>query len=101
MRDHDDVTIVTFNYRLNVFGQPHAPQLANSTTGVNFGLLDIDAAVQWVHDNIANFGGDPERMILFGQSTGSAAVDLYTIAHPDDKKVKGMKFKFVKKKQSL
>ncbi|EKM81263.1 hypothetical protein AGABI1DRAFT_127276 [Agaricus bisporus var. burnettii JB137-S8] len=90
VRDHDDVTIVTFNYRLNVFGQPNAPQLANSTTGVNFGLLDIDAAIQWVHDNIANFGGDPERMILFGQSTGSAVVDLYTIAHADDKKVKGV-----------
>ncbi|XP_006461398.1 hypothetical protein AGABI2DRAFT_178570 [Agaricus bisporus var. bisporus H97] len=90
VRDHDDVTLVTLNYRLNVFGQPNAPQLANSTTAQNFGLLDVDAAVQWVHDNIANFGGDPERMILFGQSAGSAAVDLYTIAHPDDDRITGV-----------
>ncbi|EKM81264.1 hypothetical protein AGABI1DRAFT_112934 [Agaricus bisporus var. burnettii JB137-S8] len=90
VRDNDDVTLVTFNYRLNVFGQPHAPQLANSTTGVNFGLLDIDAAIQWVHDNIANFGGDPARMVLFGQSAGSAAIDLYTIAHPDDERITGV-----------
>lgn len=89
MRDNDDVTVVTFNYRLNVFGQPNAPQLSKSTTAQNFGLLDIDAAIQWVHDNIANFGGDPERVIIFGQSAGAAAVDLYTIAHPDDKRVKG------------
>lgn len=80
---------MTFNYRLNIFGQPNAPQLSNATTSQNFGLLDIDAAIQWVHDNIANFGGDPERMILFGQSAGSVAIDLYTIAHPDDARVKG------------
>jgi carboxylesterase type B len=89
VRDNDDVTIITFNYRLNIFGQPNAPQLANSTDSQNFGLLDIDAAVNWVHDNIANFGGDPDRIILFGQSAGGAATDAYTFAHPDDTIVKG------------
>jgi carboxylesterase type B len=92
VRDNEDVTLVTFNYRLNVFGQPNAPQLLNSTSGLNFGLLDIDAAIQWVYDNIANFGGDPERIILFGESAGSVAADLYTVAHPDDKRVKGKYF---------
>lgn len=80
---------MTFNYRLNIFGQPNAPQLVNSAHSQNFGLLDIDAAIQWVHDNIANFGGDPDRIILFGQSAGSAAVDAYTFAHLDDTIVKG------------
>ncbi len=89
VRDNDDVTVVTFNYRLNIFGQPNAPQLTNSTSSQNFGLLDIDAAVKWVYANIANFGGDPHRIILFGQSAGSAAVDAYTFAHPDDTIVKG------------
>uniref|UniRef100_A0A8H7Y880 Carboxylic ester hydrolase n=1 Tax=Psilocybe cubensis TaxID=181762 RepID=A0A8H7Y880_PSICU len=87
VRDNDDVTIVTFNYRTNIFGQPNAPQLGKDN--LNFGLLDIDAAVQWVHANIANFGGDPDRIILFGQSAGAAATDAYTFAHPNDTIVKG------------
>ncbi|KAF5354819.1 hypothetical protein D9756_005708 [Leucocoprinus leucothites] len=91
VRDNDDVTVVIFNYRLNIFGQPNAPQLANSTTNSqNFGLLDIDAAVNWVHDNIASFGGDPDRIILFGQSAGGAATDAYTFAHPNSTIVKGV-----------
>ncbi|KAJ3557787.1 hypothetical protein NP233_g11658 [Leucocoprinus birnbaumii] len=91
VRDNEDVTVVTFNYRLDIFGQPNAPQLLNSTNGSqNFGLLDIDAAVNWVHDNIANFGGDPNRIILFGQSAGGAATDAYTFAHPDSTIVKGV-----------
>jgi len=90
VRDNDDVTVVTFNYRLNIFGQPNAPQLVNTTASQNFGLLDIDAAVQWVHDNIANFGGDLDRIILFGQSAGGAAVDAYTFAHPNSTLVKGV-----------
>lgn len=89
VRDNDDVTVVTFNYRLNIFGQPNAPQLLNSASSQNFGMLDVDAAVKWVHDNIGSFGGDPNRIILFGQSAGSAATDIYTFAHPDDTIVKG------------
>ncbi|KAF9463608.1 Alpha/Beta hydrolase protein [Collybia nuda] len=90
VRDQDDVLLVTFNYRLNIFGQPNAPQLVNGTTSQNFGLLDLDAAVKWVHDNIAAFGGDPERITLFGQSAGSVAADAYTFAHPNDTMVKGV-----------
>lgn len=89
MHDHDDITVVTFNYRLNIFGQPNSPQLANGTGSQNFGLLDIDAAIKWVHANIGAFGGDPDRISLFGQSAGGLAVDAYTYAHPNDTIVKG------------
>lgn len=88
--DNDDVLIVTFNYRTNLFGQPNAPQLASQTNSQNFGLLDLDAAVQWVYNNIAAFGGDPARIVLFGQSAGAVAIDAYTYMHPHDTIVKGM-----------
>ncbi|KAL4903072.1 hypothetical protein BDW74DRAFT_169285 [Aspergillus multicolor] len=77
-----DVVVVTFNYRLNIFGYPNAPGLEASEQ--NVGLLDQRLAVEWVHRNIANFGGDPERILLFGQSAGGASVDTYTYAYPDD-----------------
>lgn len=80
---------MTFNYRTNIFGQPNAPQLVSSSRSQNFGLLDLDAVVQWVHDNIANFGGDPNRITLFGESAGATATDIYAFAHPTDKIVKG------------
>ncbi|KAF9562983.1 carboxylesterase [Agrocybe pediades] len=90
VRDNDDITVVSFNYRLNIFGQPNAPQLISKSASQNFGLLDVDAAVTWIHDNIANFGGDPERIVLFGQSSGAVTADQYAFAHPDDTKVKGI-----------
>ncbi|KAG6847764.1 hypothetical protein H0H93_006121 [Arthromyces matolae] len=91
VEDNDDITVVSLNYRLNIFNAPYAPQLISNTTAPqNFGLLDIDAAIQWVHRNIAVFGGDPNRITLFGQSAGAAAVDLYTFAHPSDTIVKGV-----------
>jgi len=92
VRDNEDLTVVTFNYRLNIFGQPNAPQLGSKN--LNFGLLDVEAAVKWVHANIANFGGDPDRIILFGQSAGAAATDAYTFSHPQDTIVKG-KYAFI------
>jgi len=91
VRDHDDALVVSFNYRTNIFGQPSAPQLsgANTTKAQNFALLDVAAAVQWVHDNIAAFGGDPERIILFGESAGAATTDMYSYMRPNDTIVKG------------
>ncbi|KAL4998506.1 Alpha/Beta hydrolase protein [Aspergillus recurvatus] len=77
-----DVVVVTFNYRLNIFGYPNAPGLDSAEQ--NVGLLDQRLAVEWVHQNIANFGGDPERILLFGQSAGGASVDAYTYAYPED-----------------
>ncbi|KAG5725294.1 Para-nitrobenzyl esterase [Termitomyces sp. T112] len=91
VRDNEDILIVSFNYRLNILGFPNAPQLlSNEIKSQNFGFLDLDTAVQWVYDNIAGFGGDPERITLFGQSAGGIAIDAYTFAHPQDIRVRGV-----------
>ncbi len=70
------VVVVTINYRLGALGFLAHPSL--SLSGVpghgNWGLQDIVAALHWVHDNIAAFGGDPRRVTLFGESAGSIAV---------------------------
>ncbi len=69
--------LVTINYRLGMFGFLAHPELATeSSDGVsgNYGLLDQVAALQWVQDNIANFGGDPSRVTIFGESAGGEAV---------------------------
>lgn len=77
--DQEDVVLVSFNYRLNIFGFPGSP---NATQ--NLGLLDQRLATEWVRDNIAQFGGDPSRITLFGQSAGGASVDYHTYAWVDD-----------------
>ena len=65
------VTMVSFNYRLGAFGY-----LAHPKFGSNFGLRDQIAALQWVRENIENFGGDPECVTIFGQSAGGHAVRM-------------------------
>ena len=62
------VTVVSFNYRLGVFGF-----LAHPTFGANFAVLDYIAALTWVRDNIQAFGGDPQNVTIFGQSAGAVA----------------------------
>ncbi len=69
--------LVTINYRLGLFGFMAHPELnAETPSGVsgNYGLLDQVAALEWVRDNIANFGGDPENVTIFGESAGGQAV---------------------------
>lgn len=61
------------SYRLSIFGFP-----GNPLSRPNLGLLDQRLAIEWVRDNIAQFGGDPGRITLFGQSAGGASVDLYS-----------------------
>jgi para-nitrobenzyl esterase len=63
-----DVVVVTINYRLGVFGFLGHPGLADSGA---FGLQDQQAALRWVRDNAAAFGGDPRNVTLFGQSGGA------------------------------
>jgi para-nitrobenzyl esterase len=71
------VVVVSFNYRLGVFGFFGHPELtkesAHHASG-NYGLLDQIAALQWVKANIAAFGGDPGNVTIFGESAGSFAV---------------------------
>ena len=68
-----DVVVVTVNYRLGRLGFFAHPAL--DEPAANFGLLDQLAALQWVRDNIANFGGDADRVTLFGQSAGAISVN--------------------------
>lgn len=81
-----DHLVVSFNYRLNIFGFPNAAGLGEQ----NFGLLDQRAAVEWCKTNIAAFGGDPSRMVIWGQSAGSISVDYYNFAYPSDPIVGGL-----------
>lgn len=71
------VILVTINYRLGVMGFLAHPWLSReSEDGVsgNYGILDQIAALQWVRDNIAALGGDPDRITVFGQSAGCMSV---------------------------
>jgi para-nitrobenzyl esterase len=78
------VVVVTFNYRVGVLGFMAHPELsAESPRHVsgNYGLLDQIAALQWVHRNIAAFGGDPKRVTIFGESAGGSSV-CYLMVSP-------------------
>lgn len=66
-----DVVVVTINHRLNVFGYAHLGAFSSDfADSSNCGTLDCAAALKWVHDNIENFGGDPNRVMVHGQSGG-------------------------------
>ncbi|MBQ2582839.1 MAG: carboxylesterase family protein [Erysipelotrichaceae bacterium] len=71
------IIVVNLAYRLGIFGfyadEDLARESKNRTTG-NYGLLDMIKGLQWIKENIASFGGDPEQITLAGESAGSAAV---------------------------
>jgi para-nitrobenzyl esterase len=76
MARHHDVVSVTVNHRLNILGfldlsEIGGPAYADSA---NVGMTDLVAALQWVRTNIANFGGDPDRVMIYGQSGGGSKV---------------------------
>lgn len=73
-----DVVVVTFNYRLGALGFLHLGGVGgNDFSGsCNCGILDQIAALQWVQDNIGRFGGDPERVTVFGESAGAMSIGV-------------------------
>lgn len=81
-----DVVVVTVNHRLNVFGYLYLAELGGPkyADASNAGHRDIVQALQWVRDNISNFGGDPKNVTIFGQSGGGGKVATL-MAMPDAK----------------
>lgn len=77
------VVLVTLNYRLGRIGFLAHPALQSGDSRIgNYGLLDQVAALSWVQDNIAAFGGDPDRVTVFGESAGAMSVNAL-MAMPD------------------
>ncbi len=76
----NDVVIVTINYRLNLFGFMNLAELDSSFEDSGYlGIKDQIAALAWIKENIAEFGGNPDNITIFGQSAGSTSVMLLTI----------------------
>jgi len=81
---HNGVIVVSMNYRLGILGFLATHELAAESphhAAGNYGLLDQSAALHWVKDNIAAFGGDPANITIFGESAGSFSVS-YQMASP-------------------
>ncbi|MEV6483643.1 carboxylesterase family protein [Streptomyces sp. NPDC051576] len=74
--DQTGAVVVTINYRLGALGFLNLPQLQieNKNGPGNYGLLDQQAALRWVHTNISQFGGNPKNVTIAGQSAGASAV---------------------------
>lgn len=74
------VVVVTLNYRLGALGFAYLAGVDESLhEAVNLGLADQTAALEWVRDNIASFGGDPKRVTLFGESAGAMSVSAHLV----------------------
>ena len=73
-----DVVVVTINYRLGALGYFYNPHLTDSDDphAGNYGMRDQVAALQWVRDHIAGFGGDPNNVTIFGESAGGMSVGV-------------------------
>ncbi|HJU18217.1 MAG TPA: carboxylesterase/lipase family protein [Stellaceae bacterium] len=75
-----DVVVVSVNHRLNILGHLHLAEIGGEryAHSGNAGVLDLVAALAWVRDNIARFGGDPGRVTIFGESGGGGKVSVLT-----------------------
>ena len=76
LAQNHDVVYASINHRLNVFGYLDLSQIGGEkyATSANAGMLDLVASLEWLRDNIAQFGGDPNNITIFGQSGGGAKV---------------------------
>ena len=76
MARHHDVVQVSVNHRLNILGFFDVSEIGGSAyeESVNVGMTDLVAALRWLHNNIENFGGDPDRVMIYGQSGGGSKV---------------------------
>jgi para-nitrobenzyl esterase len=76
MARHHDVVQVSVNHRLNILGFFDVSDIGGSAyeDSVNVGMTDLVAALRWVHENIESFGGDPDRVMIYGQSGGGSKV---------------------------
>ncbi|CAN5570313.1 hypothetical protein BH23BAC1_BH23BAC1_10950 [soil metagenome] len=77
------IVALTVNYRLNIFGFFAHPELTKESphkASGNYGLLDQAAALRWVQENIAAFGGDPDRVTIAGESAGSVSVSAQMVS---------------------
>ncbi|MGH9687193.1 MAG: carboxylesterase/lipase family protein [Candidatus Acidiferrales bacterium] len=79
-----DVVVVTVNHRLNVFGFLYLAELGGEkyAQSSNVGMLDLVASLEWVRDNIGEFGGDPNNVTIFGQSGGGGKVSTLMAMPP-------------------
>ncbi|PSR81463.1 Alpha/Beta hydrolase protein [Coniella lustricola] len=71
---------VAMNYRLGFFGFAHTPELA-AEGSLNVGYKDQRLAMEWVRDNIKAFGGDPERITVYGQSSGASSIGIHLVSY--------------------
>ena len=76
MARHHEVVQVSVNHRLNILGFFDVSEIGGSAyeDSANVGMTDLVAALRWVHENIENFGGDPDRVMIYGQSGGGSKV---------------------------
>lgn len=77
---------ISLNYRLSAFGFPWSKEVAANGTG-NIGLRDQRLALHWIRESIASFGGDPQKVTLWGESAGGIAIgrQLFAYGGRDDK----------------
>ena len=88
VQENPDIILVSIEYRLNALGflrLSHLPDGADYPDAQNLGLMDQIAALKWVHENIAGFGGDPENVTIFGQSAGGGSVSLLPLVEGSHK----------------
>ena len=79
LKSHTDIILITINYRVGILGFINLSILENGdkyNKSGNLGILDQICALEWIHSNIENFGGDPNNICIFGESAGGCSVSI-------------------------